>query len=261
MFGKTLKILSVIICFAIALVGFMIRLPSSFRHIDKELHAAFYFCAAAFLHLIFSIKSPLKHVVVFALLFVFGMCIEAGQELYNKFFHVHFHGRFDPEDVSANLKGLILFSMVWILFMLIKAATKKNEKLIAAENFYANDSMPLYRALNFSPMIPSYNIAETMAFFTGYLKFSVIRSADDYVILCKDQSTVHLLRAGDDIGEMDCYLEADNVDAIWKDLQSAGIEKIKAPFNREYGMREIHLVIPQTKTLLFIGQVIKRFSI
>ncbi len=29
--------------------------------------------------------------------------------------------------------------------------------------------------------------------------------------------------------------------------------KVKEPFNREYGMREIHVIIPETKTLMFIG--------
>jgi hypothetical protein len=31
--------------------------------------------------------------------------------------------------------------------------------------------------------------------------------------------------------------------------------KHKSPFERDYGMREIHLLIPETKTLLFIGQL------
>jgi len=33
--------------------------------------------------------------------------------------------------------------------------------------------------------------------------------------------------------------------------------KHKAPFDREYGMREVHVIIPETKTLLFIGQRIE----
>ncbi len=32
--------------------------------------------------------------------------------------------------------------------------------------------------------------------------------------------------------------------------------KVRAPFDREYGMREMHVIIPETKTLLFIGQAI-----
>lgn len=32
--------------------------------------------------------------------------------------------------------------------------------------------------------------------------------------------------------------------------------KVREPFDREYGMREVHVIIPETKTLMFIGQEI-----
>ena len=81
---------------------------------------------------------------------------------------------------------------------------------------------------------------------------------ETYVILHKDNLTVHILRAGTDIGEMEFYLEVDNLDKLWEDIKDKleGI-KFKAPFGSEYGMRETHLAIPETKTLLFIGQEIK----
>jgi hypothetical protein len=56
---------------------------------------------------------------------------------------------------------------------------------------------------------------------------------------------------------MEFYLEVDDVDSVWDNIKDKleGI-KVRGPFDREYGMREVHLIIPQTKTLLFIGQVI-----
>lgn len=33
--------------------------------------------------------------------------------------------------------------------------------------------------------------------------------------------------------------------------------KVREPFDREYGMREFHIILPHTRTLIFIGQVIK----
>jgi hypothetical protein len=47
----------------------------------------------------------------------------------------------------------------------------------------------------------------------------------------------------------------DNVDNVWASIKDKvkGL-KVKEPFDREYGMREIHIEIPHTKTLLFIGQ-------
>lgn len=79
-----------------------------------------------------------------------------------------------------------------------------------------------------------------------------------YAILHKDNLTVHIMAAGLDIGEMEFYLEVDDIEQLWNSLEDKlnGI-KIKEPFHREYGVREIHIIIPHTKTLMFIGQAIK----
>jgi len=115
----------------------------------------------------------------------------------------------------------------------------------------------MYQALHISPMIPSYNIKETAAFFIDILDFTPYMNEDGYAILYKDNHTVHILPAGTDIGEMEFYLEVNNIDVIWEEIEDklTGI-KIRAPFDREYGMREMHIIIPQTKTLLFIGHAI-----
>lgn len=116
----------------------------------------------------------------------------------------------------------------------------------------------MYKAFNLSPMIPSFKVRETVSFFTDVLSFIIIRDEGTYVILAKDNTMVHIQPAGD-IGEMSVYLEVDDIDALWADIggKLKGI-KVKPPFDREYGMREIHIIVPETKTLLFIGQVIKQ---
>lgn len=116
----------------------------------------------------------------------------------------------------------------------------------------------MYKALHLSPMIPSFNIEETADFFKSTLGFSSIMQTDTYAVYQKDNLTIHILRAGENIGQMEFYLEVDNVDELWTTIK----EKVKnlktrEPFNRDYGMREIHIGIPQTNTLLFIGQEIK----
>jgi hypothetical protein len=131
--SNTTKIVLVIFCFIASVIGFLVKLPSAFHHIDKQLHFSFYFLAAAFLNILFSIRNVIKHILVSALLYGFGICIEFAQEQYNKVFHVHFHGRFDPEDVKANLHGLIAFSIVWAIAMLARLAflsTKKSSQKI-----------------------------------------------------------------------------------------------------------------------------------
>lgn len=126
------KVLIVLICFAVAVIGFMIKLPSGFRHIDKQLHAAFYFGAAAFLNVLFAGIKLLRHAAIFILLYLFGMVIEYSQEYSNRFFPRRIHGRFDPEDIQSNLNGLIAFSLLWMLCAIViiiykKASLKKQE--------------------------------------------------------------------------------------------------------------------------------------
>lgn len=106
----------------------------------------------------------------------------------------------------------------------------------------------MYKAKKLSPIIPSFDIEKTVSFFADILDFKVGRNDKTYVILYKDNSTVHILRAGSDIGEMELYFNMrDKLEGI----------KIAEPFDREYGMREVHVVIPETKTLMLIGQELK----
>jgi len=121
---KTTKIILVIFCFGIAIIGFMLKLPRVFRHYDKELHAAFYFFAGAFLNILFTQKKPVRHLIIFILLFLFGAMIEYAQAYSNKFFHTRIHGRFDPEDLWFNTIGLLAFSACWIVYYLICLISK-----------------------------------------------------------------------------------------------------------------------------------------
>jgi hypothetical protein len=115
----------------------------------------------------------------------------------------------------------------------------------------------MYKALHLSPMIPSYNMKETAAFFIDLLGFRKMMYNDSYIILQKDDLSIHILNAGTDIGEMEFYLEVDDIDALWDGIKDKLTNlKVREPFNREYGMREVHIIIPDTKTLLFIGQAI-----
>lgn len=115
----------------------------------------------------------------------------------------------------------------------------------------------MYQVKYLSPMIPSFNIEKTVSFFMNLLDFKIKRDEKTYVILIKDNLTLHILQAGSTIGEMECYLEVDDIGELWNNIKEKldGI-KFKAPFEQDYGMREIHVIIPETKTLLFIGQKI-----
>lgn len=115
--GRQVKILVVIIFIIGATIGFMIKLPATFRHIDKEMHAAFYFLAAGFLNVLFTERKLSRHMMIFLTLFLFGVAIEYAQEYSNTVFHVRIHGRYDIEDIKSNSKGLIAYSMLWCIYV------------------------------------------------------------------------------------------------------------------------------------------------
>jgi hypothetical protein len=124
------KILLTIVAFAVAIVGFMVRLPSTFSHSDKLMHSVFYFLAAAFLNILFAKRNLLVHAFIFGFLYVFGVGIEYAQQYSNTFLHKKIHGNADPEDIYANLQGLIAFSVLWLCYatamFLWKTITKKD---------------------------------------------------------------------------------------------------------------------------------------
>ena len=105
-----------------------------------------------------------------------------------------------------------------------------------------------------SPMIPSENPGLTKAVFTDLLDFE-LRMDGEYAIVAKDGFAIHLVPAEDECTEMSCYLETDDLDAIWAKLEpESDLLEMRPPFDRPYGMREIHVIVPGTAALLFIGQ-------
>ena len=119
------KTLLIIACSTLSILGFMLKLPSTLRHFDKELHSIFYFFAAAFVNLLFANKKITLHLLIFGVLYLFGVAIEYAQEYSNKFFHKRIHGRYDVEDIQSNLKGLIAFSILWMIYVVLYFFYKK----------------------------------------------------------------------------------------------------------------------------------------
>ena len=113
----------------------------------------------------------------------------------------------------------------------------------------------MYKAIYMSPMIPSFDLQITGIFFKDILNFEKVFDSGNYTIYEKNNLTVHILPAGENIGQMEFYLEVDNVDTFWDTIKDKILGlRVREPFNQDYGMREVHIEIPETKTLLFIGQ-------
>ena len=109
------KIIFVVICFLVGAFGFLIKIPGPLRGHDKLLHISAYFIAAAFLNYLFE----KRHLVIFIVLFLFGALIEYLQQAANKITHSHIHGRFDIEDIYANTRGLLLYSFIALIWLVL----------------------------------------------------------------------------------------------------------------------------------------------
>lgn len=133
--AKLTKILLICTCIALSILGFMVKLPTSFRHFDKELHSLFYFTASAFLNILLTNRKIVGHALIFGSLFLFGVFIEYAQGYSNKIFHKRIHGRFDPQDIQSNVKGLVAFSILWILFVAFVSVynNRKIKELVTRE--------------------------------------------------------------------------------------------------------------------------------
>lgn len=87
-------------------------------------HAAFYFLAAAFLHILF--RKGL--ILILLILALFGVLIEYLQQVANKVMYSHIHGRFDVEDIQANLKGLAVYAGLALLIFAFRYLGKSGDK-------------------------------------------------------------------------------------------------------------------------------------
>lgn len=128
------KILMAIAAFAVAIVGFMVRLPSFFSHSEKLMHSLFYFLAAAFLNILFAKRNMLIHAIIFGFLYAFGVIIEYAQQYSNTLLHKRIHGNADPEDMYANLQGLMAFSALWLCYVVVAFLWKTVVKKDAPDN-------------------------------------------------------------------------------------------------------------------------------
>jgi ABC-type iron transport system FetAB permease component len=104
----------------LSFIGFIIKLPSVFRHHDSELHFLFYLLTAIFFYFVFGKNRMSNHIVIFFLLLIFGIGIEVMQELSNHLLPKKIHGKFDPKDVFYNLLGLIAATVFWGVSLLVK---------------------------------------------------------------------------------------------------------------------------------------------
>lgn len=109
-----------------------------------------------------------------------------------------------------------------------------------------------------TPHIPSKNMNETICFMVDVFGFESLNHSERYSELISGNQVLGVVQAEGEPNQQSIYFRIKDVDALWSKVKDR-LEKAKskAPFNQKYGMREIHVVIPGTNTLLFIGSPIR----
>lgn len=108
-------------------------------------------------------------------------------------------------------------------------------------------------------MVPSFDLAETGDFLARAFQFELVMDSPFYAVLSRDGFDLHLCRLGEGIGEMSFYLEVDDLESAWQRFCSMGRDdiRVREPFIQDYGMKEFHLDLPETRALMFVGERLK----
>jgi len=105
------------------------------------------------------------------------------------------------------------------------------------------------------PHIPSNNLKVTQAFFVANFEFIAIVGTEYYIELKNTHFTLGLLEANGELNEQSIYIQVKDIEVLWKNIKSNLTNyKYKELFTRHYGMKEFHVIVPETKTLLIVGE-------
>lgn len=123
--------------------------------------------------------------------------------------------------------------------------------------------MPPYEAKTLSPILPVADMQRSLCFYTEVLGFTVSLQSDTYSIVTREGACLHLTLAADNTvlertrGHMSVYLEVTGIDSLWPHVsQFRDQHKIRDLFDRDYGMREFHILDPDG-CLIFVGEEIR----
>ena len=115
--------------------------------------------------------------------------------------------------------------------------------------------------LALSPILPAAEMSVTTAFYVDVLGFTIARASEEYTILRRGSASLHLTQAAPGVlekarGHFSIYLEVQQIEPLWQHAaQFKDRYKIRDLFDRDYGMREFHIIDPDG-CLVFVGQAI-----
>jgi len=110
-----------------------------------------------------------------------------------------------------------------------------------------------------TPLIPVADVAKSVEFFEEVLGFKSSNQSEIYAYIYRDDVAIRLQKAGDDVGEVACYIDVEDVDGLYAELKPELDRlppgRVRSPFNQPYGQREFH-VIDLDSLLIFFGEPI-----
>ena len=114
-----------------------------------------------------------------------------------------------------------------------------------------------------TPFIPCTSLEKQIAFYRDMLGFTVGFHADNYAFLRRDAVAVRLVEVDPDVDlknperESSFYIDVEDIDALYAllrpSLDKLPANRVRAPFNQDYGQREFH-VADEDCTLIFFGE-------
>ena len=115
--------------------------------------------------------------------------------------------------------------------------------------------LEMSKILNICTHIPSESSEITKEFFQEVLGFNVAFNYGSYIELEKEGLLIGIQQSEGAPNEQSIYIRMEGLDDFWL-LQKDNLSKYNSvePFLRDYGMKEIHVVAPETNTLLFLGE-------
>ncbi|TCL09735.1 glyoxalase/bleomycin resistance protein/dioxygenase superfamily protein [Shimia isoporae] len=114
-----------------------------------------------------------------------------------------------------------------------------------------------------TPFVPCSNLERQIGFYRDVLGFEVGFQADNYAFLRRDCVAVRLVEVFPEVDlghperEGSFYIDVADLDALYAEMKAQldklPRERVRAPFNQDYGQREFH-VADEDCTLVFFGQ-------
>ena len=120
------------------------------------------------------------------------------------------------------------------------------------------------RVTRLNPMFAVSDMEETIAFYRVVLGFAPTLRSPEISIIERDGQSIILTKAESERvmrnlrGHTEFYIHVTGIEALWEHVKEfKDTYRIKDLFDREYGMREFHIVDPNG-CLVFIGEPISK---